>query len=261
MKPSNCRDSAADQGAFAARSITREFIQQADNPGNDGDIGEVKNVPVKAPIRRGNVEKDEIGNPAIGQAVDGIANCTADNQAEGERDQPVLRAGKPEHEQQDRNCLEAQQNPLAEWPLVLEKPVADARIAREHDIDKRAESYRSVGGEIENKQQVNLGSLVERADDCGDGQSETRQRAGKIGTGDQYLLRRSARCFPFAQRLSVTWRHIGIVGIGAYRGENFPRARAFFPFRKIRHDCHACDFRQSETHRRALRPGRESLPR
>src|SRR5262249_23347369 len=244
--PSNCRDSCGGSGRFCGAVHYKRVIQQADNPGNDGYIREVKNVPVKAPVGRGNVEKDEIGDPPVGQAVDGVAESTSDDQAKGERGEPVMHTRKPKHEQQDSNRFEAQQYPLAERSLRLKKSVADARIAGEDDVDEGAEPDRSVGGEIKNEQQVDLGTLVERADDCSDGQSETRQWSAKIGTGDQYLLRRSARCFPFAQRLRVTRRHVRIFGVGADRGEDFPRARTFFPFSKIWNDRHTCHVRQTK---------------
>src|SRR5262249_11251515 len=187
MEPSNCRDSCGGSGRFCGAVHYKRVIQQADNPGNDGYIREVKNVPVKAPVGRRNVEKDEIGNPPVGQPVDGVTESPSYDQAKGERGEPVLHPRKPKHEQQDGNRFEAQQYPLAERSLRLEKPVADARIAGEHDVDKGAQPNRSVGGEIKNEKQVDLGSLVERADDCSDGQSETRQWSGKIGTRDQYL--------------------------------------------------------------------------
>jgi hypothetical protein len=42
------------------------FIQQPNNPGNDGYVGQVENVPVEPPIRCRNVKKDEIGDPTVG---------------------------------------------------------------------------------------------------------------------------------------------------------------------------------------------------
>src|SRR3954469_19859434 len=59
-KPRNNRKKSAVRRVYPARSgrfcgTAREqgLIQQADNPGNDGYISEVKNIPVKPPIGGG----------------------------------------------------------------------------------------------------------------------------------------------------------------------------------------------------------------
>ena len=67
------------------------LIQQAYHPGNDGYISEVKNVPVEAPSRGFDVKQHEIGHPAIGQPVDGVADGPADDQAERQRRELELR--------------------------------------------------------------------------------------------------------------------------------------------------------------------------
>src|SRR5262245_56002395 len=63
LEPLDCRDSCGGSGRFCGVFRGQRLIQQTNNPGNDGYVGEVKNVPIELPIRRRNVEKDEIGDP------------------------------------------------------------------------------------------------------------------------------------------------------------------------------------------------------
>src|SRR5579875_3049417 len=57
-------------GVFAPAD---RMIQEAQHAGNDGDVGEVKDVPAETPTRGRNMEIHEIGHPSICQPVDGIA--------------------------------------------------------------------------------------------------------------------------------------------------------------------------------------------
>src|SRR6185503_12267568 len=84
FKPLNFPDSCGGSGRFCGAVHYKRVIQQADNPGNDGHVGHVKYIPIEPPIGRGNVEKHEISDPTIGQAVDGIADRAADDQAKGQ---------------------------------------------------------------------------------------------------------------------------------------------------------------------------------
>src|SRR5215475_2858080 len=171
-------DSRGGSGRFCGVSRGQGVIQQANNPGNDRHIGQVKNVPIKSPIRRGNVKKNKIGNPTIGQTVDGVPKCPAYDQSQGECGESILGVCKPDQEQGHRNKLEAQQHPLSNRPLGLEQAVADARIAREDNVDERANSDRLIGRKVEDKQQVNFAGLVENAGDCRNGKSKPRLRTG-----------------------------------------------------------------------------------
>src|SRR5262245_40347133 len=138
MEPSNFRDSCGGSGRFCGAVRSQGVIQQPNNPGNDGHIGEVKNIPIEVPIRRGHVKKDEIGDTTISQSIDGIADSPTNNQNDGGRREPVCGVRQPDQKQQDGNRLECEQNPLTERPLALEKPVADPGVARENNIDERA---------------------------------------------------------------------------------------------------------------------------
>src|SRR5262249_15883652 len=209
-----------------------------------------KNIPVELQFRRGNVEKDEIGDPTISQSIDGIADRPSDNQTEGERGQSVLRVREPYPEQQHSDCLEGQQYPLTKRPLGLEKPVTDACIAGENDVDEWAKADWAIGGEIKHEQEVSFTGLIDRTDNRRYGKSKPRQGTGEIG---HELLRRFAHGFPFAQGLSVTRRDVGIIGIFADVGKDFPRARAFFTFGEIGNNRYARDLRQTK------RPARPSV--
>src|SRR6476646_2443073 len=106
LEPLNCRDCCGRSGRFCGAIRCQRLIQQANNPGNDGYIGQVKNIPIELPIRRRNVEKDEIGDPSIGQTVYGVAKGSADDQAQREGGEPVFGARKPDPEQQHGDRLE-----------------------------------------------------------------------------------------------------------------------------------------------------------
>src|SRR6476620_9071577 len=64
------------------------FIQEAGDPGNDGYIGEVKDVPIKAPSSGFDVQQHKIGHRTVDQAVDAIAERPADDQPQRNGRQP-----------------------------------------------------------------------------------------------------------------------------------------------------------------------------
>ena len=64
-------------GRFYGAVSEQGFIQQPGNPGNNGYIGQVKNIPAKAPGRPYQCERAEIRHRSIGEAVDGIADGAA----------------------------------------------------------------------------------------------------------------------------------------------------------------------------------------
>src|SRR5215831_8831109 len=84
------REYCVRSGRFLGAFPNQGFIQQTNDAGNDGGVGEVKDVPAELPSCGGNVKKHEIGDPAISQPVDGIADRPADDQAERQRGQAVL---------------------------------------------------------------------------------------------------------------------------------------------------------------------------
>src|SRR5262245_10966256 len=130
--------SCGGSGRFCGAVRSQGGIQQANNPGNDGHVGQVKNIPNEVPIRPGNVKKHEIGDPTISQSIYGIADRPTHNQTESEGRESVFGVRQPDPKQQDGNCLECKQNPLTERPLALKKSVADPGVARENNIDEWA---------------------------------------------------------------------------------------------------------------------------
>ncbi len=65
-------------------SPEHRFIQKSNDPCNDGGIGDVEHVPFKAE----GVEGEEVGDRPIEDAVNGVADGPADDQADtngGER--------------------------------------------------------------------------------------------------------------------------------------------------------------------------------
>src|SRR5262245_35553071 len=180
MEPSNFRDSCGGSGRFCGAVRSQGVIQQPNNPGNDGHIGEVKNIPIEVPIGRGNVKKDEIGDPTIGQPIDCVAHRPTHNQTEREGRESVFGVRQPDPKQQHGNRLERKQNPLAERPLGLEKPIADTGVARENNIDEWAQPDRAIGGKIEDKQKIEFTGLINRTDDRSYGKSKACLWTGEI---------------------------------------------------------------------------------
>ncbi len=62
-------------GRFCGAPPEQGFIQESDDPGNDGGIRKVKYVPGEIEARGGDVEQDEIGHRPVGEPVDGVAEA------------------------------------------------------------------------------------------------------------------------------------------------------------------------------------------
>src|SRR6266704_7206833 len=60
-------------------------------------------------------------------------------------------------------------------------------------------------------------------------------------------LRRLRHRVPFAQRLRVARAHVGVLRIGAHGGEDLPRARAFPPLGRTRHDRDTADIGKTKS--------------
>ena len=72
-------------------------------------------------------------------------------------------------------------------------------------------------GEIEREQQPELHGLIERADDRGRDQAEAGERAVEVLRASRHSAAFAWHRVPFAQRLRVARRDVGIVRIGADR--------------------------------------------
>src|SRR6185437_983567 len=153
---------------------------QANNPGNDSYIRQVKNVPVEVPIRRGNVKKHKICDPAVGDAIHRIADSAADDESKRNGSKPVFCPCEPYRQQQHCRGLECEQYPQPDRPLGLKQAVADSPVAGENDVEERAYAHRSIGRKIEHKQQIQFTGLVEEASDRRDGKSKTCLRANEL---------------------------------------------------------------------------------
>ena len=110
-----CRGSGRFCGAVPGQGL----IQQATTPATMATSARLKTYQLNRQLAVGNVKKHEIGDPAIGQPVDGIADRPADDEAERQRGQPVCGPRQPDPEQQHRHRLEAEQHPLAERALAV----------------------------------------------------------------------------------------------------------------------------------------------
>ena len=75
-------------------SPKHQFIQKSNHPCNDGGIGDVEDVPFVAE----GVEGEEIGNRPIEDAVDGVADSPADDEADANGDKLRGRPGEPNGE-------------------------------------------------------------------------------------------------------------------------------------------------------------------
>ena len=73
-------------------SPKHQFIQKSNHPCNDGGIGDVEHVPFVAE----GVEREEIGNSAIEDAIDGIADGPANDEADAEGNKLRRRTGEPD---------------------------------------------------------------------------------------------------------------------------------------------------------------------
>ncbi len=72
-------------GHFCGAVSPPGIIQQTDHPGNDGRIGQIEHVPFEAEACGSQVQQDEIRHRAVGDAVDGVADRPAHDQADRQR--------------------------------------------------------------------------------------------------------------------------------------------------------------------------------
>src|SRR5690349_20834922 len=76
----------------------KRIVQEADDPGNDGGVGDIEDVP--PPPQR--VQRNEINHGAISGPVDGIAQRPADEKTERRRQEAGADPAKPKHEKTRR---------------------------------------------------------------------------------------------------------------------------------------------------------------
>src|ERR1700693_5888944 len=107
-------------GRFCGGYHYEGVIQQARYPGNNRHVRKVKYVPIEGFSPDLDVEQGEIDHGAIGEAVVGIADGPANEQAERERGEPAARPGHPDRQHDHCHDLDREQNQLADRALVLE---------------------------------------------------------------------------------------------------------------------------------------------
>src|SRR5215831_6561259 len=72
-------------GHFCGATRAHRLIQKTDHARNDCGIRQVKHVPVAVDPADRDVQADEIDDrAALGEAIDGVADRPADDEAEGE---------------------------------------------------------------------------------------------------------------------------------------------------------------------------------
>src|ERR1700687_2608542 len=96
-------------GRFCGGYPQEGIIQQGRYPGNNRHIGKVKDVPVEGFSPDLDVEQGEIDHRAIGEAVDGIADGPADDQAERDGRDRGARAGHPDRQYNHGHGLDQHQ--------------------------------------------------------------------------------------------------------------------------------------------------------
>src|SRR4051812_39496032 len=69
-------------GRFCGANRYKGFIQESHDPLNDGCIRQVEHVPDEIERFRGDMKKDEVDHRPIDEAVDGIPDRAANDQAE-----------------------------------------------------------------------------------------------------------------------------------------------------------------------------------
>src|SRR4029078_1467421 len=96
-----------------------------------GDIGDIEDVPL---IAKG-MEGEEIGNSAIEDAVDGIAERAADDEADACGSHPGGRPRQPKQQKTGRNKRKSNERPAAEIAALCQQAVAYPLIPNQDEIE------------------------------------------------------------------------------------------------------------------------------
>src|SRR5262249_34459988 len=214
---------------------------QPDDPGNDGHVGKVKNVPIEAEACGIDVKQHEIHHPTIGDAVDGVADRPADDEAEAQRGEPRGRARQANPQQNHGDRLECQQNPLSQRSLLREQAIADASIPGEVEHEKGCQRERAACPKIEFEQEPELDRLIDRRGRHGHRKREWGQRPPKQGRartgrrvyGSVFRHHRYSAASRIASTSRSAWASrgetSGWAGSEPPLGRIFPERALFFP--------------------------------
>src|ERR1700681_3707528 len=149
-------------GRFCGGYPQEGIIQQRRYPGNNRHVGEVKHIPTEGIAPDLEVEQGEIDHRAIGEAVDGVADGPADDQAERDGGHKGARAGHPDRQNDHRHRLDDHQDDLGDLAVALKPAEADPDIPCQHQVEKRRDLHCAAVGEVEHEQQPEFGGLIER---------------------------------------------------------------------------------------------------
>src|SRR5690606_24012872 len=109
-------------GAHKARPD--RFEDDERNAQRDPHIGNVEDIPVKSE----GVKTKKVGHGAIENAVIDVSEGPSEDEADGERGNPVLHTGKPEAQPDNDRNGEAREKGDARRRLRLEQAIADPLV-------------------------------------------------------------------------------------------------------------------------------------
>src|SRR3984893_9996110 len=136
-------------GRFCGGDPQQGIIQQGRYPGNNRYVGKVKHVPIEGFSPDLDVEQGEIDHRAIGEAVDGVADGPADDQAERDRGQQGPRPGHPDRQDNHRHRLDDHQDDLGGGAFALNPAEADPDIPGQHQVEERRDLDGAAAGDLE----------------------------------------------------------------------------------------------------------------
>src|SRR6185312_11435703 len=112
------------------------------------------------------------------QAIHGVSDRAADDQAKRQRRQTGRHAGEPDPQENDGHDLEGQQRPGADRPGLREQPVADPGVPGQ---DQRDEGADRDGAVLQGRQEPELCRLIGHAGDNRDKKAEAAERSPDVG--------------------------------------------------------------------------------
>src|SRR6266704_3427215 len=121
-------------GRFCGGYPHEGIIQQGRYAGNNRDVGKVKHVPTEGMAPDLEVKQGEIDHRAIGEAIDGVADGAADDQAERDGGDQGARACHPDREHDHRHRLDDHQDDLGALVVALKPAEADPDIPCQHQV-------------------------------------------------------------------------------------------------------------------------------
>src|SRR5258708_36556384 len=107
---------------------------------------------------------EKVDDGAEPQAVDDIADGTADDQADGGGQQRARSAPQPDEQYCDDYGRKEREGDAVDRGIVVEQPEADPAIAHEHDVEEVGDAQKRAGrGQMAHEPQVR--KLIKDDDD------------------------------------------------------------------------------------------------